>query len=316
MLLAGERTARAVRTARLGLLVNAVLVIVKLVTGIVGHSYALVADGVESTTDIFSSLIVWRGVTVAGRSPDERYPFGYGKAEAIAAAAVALLLLGAAGGIAVQAIREIHTPHHAPASYTLVVLVLVVAIKEFLFRYVFTVGSEVESIAVKTDAWHHRADAITSGAAFVGISVALIGGPGWASADDYAALAASLVIAANGVRFLRPALADLMDRAPDRAVLERITEKARGIDGVLGIEKILARRTGTGYRIVLHVQADPAMCLQDAHNLGGRVRSTLIHELPGVLDVVIHMEPYPGRGAPAPGAGLPAQEDEADPVPY
>lgn len=293
-----ERTRRAVRLAQVGLLINAVLVVVKVVTGIIGHSYALIADGVESSLDIFSSLIVWRGIHVAARSADESYHFGYGKAESVAAAAVSLLLFGAAVGIAIEAVREILTPHHGPAPFTLVVLIVVIGIKEVLFRRVLKEGEALESGAVQADAWHHRADAITSGAAFIGITVAVVGGPGYAAADDYAALLASVIIAFNGVRLLRPALADLMDRAPAADLLESVAAEAEREPGVMGIEKVLARRTGVGHFMILHVQADPAMSLHDAHELGGRVRSRLVRNLGSVIDAVIHMEPY----EPEPGA--------------
>jgi len=265
--------------------------VVKILTGVLGHSYALIADGVESTTDVFSSLVLWRGLNVAARSPDEDYPFGYGKAESLSAAVISLLLMGAAFGIAIQAVREIATPHHAPAPFTLGVLVLVVAVKETLFRRVFAVGDEMDSLAVRADAWHHRSDAITSLAAFVGISVALIGGPGWEPADDVAALFASAVILFNGTRLLRPAVQDLMDRAPDQALLEEVADVARRVDGVRATEKIMARRVGGRHRVVLHVQADPDLSLREAHDLGGRVRSLIVKEVSSVVDVLVHMEP-------------------------
>lgn len=175
------------RAAQTGLFVNIVLVIVKLVAGIAGHSGALVADAIESFSDIFSSLIVWGGLRITTRPADEEYPYGYGKAEALAAAIVSLMLLGAALGVAVAAIGEILTPHRLPAPYTLVVLAAVIPVKEILFRRVVRVGSETGSTAVKADAWHHRSDALTSAAALIGIGVALWGGPGWEAADDWAA---------------------------------------------------------------------------------------------------------------------------------
>jgi cation diffusion facilitator family transporter len=247
----------------------------------------------ESTTDILSSLIVWRGLVVSARAADARYHFGYGKAEAIAAAVVAMMLLGAAAGIAIQAGRAIAAPAHAPAPFTLVVLLVVIVTKEVLFRRVSAVGDEIGSTAVQVDAWHHRSDAITSLAAFVGIAVAVVGGPRWAAADAYAALIGALIIVINGLRFLRTAVGDLMDRAPSEDVLAQIRRTALAVDGVRGIEKVLARRFGIGYRIVMHVEADPAMSLHDAHILGGRVRRVLRTELPFVVDVVVHMEPSP-----------------------
>jgi cation diffusion facilitator family transporter len=292
--LSSERAQRSIRVAQVGLLINAVLVVVKIGTGIIGHSYALVADGVESSLDIFSSLIVWRGIHVAARSADESYHFGYGKAESVAAAAVSLMLMAAALGIAIEAVREILTPHHLPAPFTLIVLVVVIGIKETLFRFVMHEGEALESGIVQADAWHHRADAVTSGAAFLGISIALIGGQRYAAADDVAALLASAIIAFNGIRLLRPALADLMDRAPEADLLESVAAEAAREDGVLHIEKVVARRAGVGHFVTVHVQADRGLTLYAAHELGGRVRSRIVSNLPLVIDATIHMEPYEG----------------------
>jgi len=213
------------------------------------------------------------------------------RAEALAAAAVALLLIAAAAGIAVQAVREIHTPHHSPAPFTLAVLVGVILLKEGMFRRFRLAGHELGSRALEVDAWHHRSDAITSAAAFAGISLALIGGERWAPADDWAALFASAIIAFNGIRLLRPSVGDLMDRAPDPSVAAAVRETALCVDGVKAVEKLHVRRMGLGYRVVIHVQADPAMPLRDAHNLGGRVRSTL-RSMPMVIDAIVHMEPF------------------------
>ena len=282
---------RGLRLARFGLLVNAVLVVVKVTAGVLGNSYALVADGVESSLDIFSSLIVVRGLSIAGRTADERYHFGYAKAESVASAAVAVLLLVAAIGISIQAIREIVTPHHVPAPFTLIVLVGVIAAKELLFRKVLHAGTELGSMAVKADAWHHRSDAITSAAAFIGISIALIGGDEWAAADDWAALLASALIAWNGWRLLQPALDDLMDRAPDSDVIEAVRVSASDVPDVRRVEKALVRRAGVGYFITLHIEADADMPLRDAHLLGHMVKDRVMAEVPSALDVIVHMEP-------------------------
>ncbi|MCU0620905.1 MAG: cation diffusion facilitator family transporter [Gemmatimonadales bacterium] len=283
------------RMVRTGLLVNVVLALVKFLAGVLGNSYALIADAVESTSDILGSLIVWGGLRVAERSADDDYPFGYGKAESLAAAAVGLMLLAAAIGIAVEAIREIRTPHHAPAPFTLAVLVGVVLAKEVLFRRVLAVAERSGSTAVTADAWHHRSDAITSLAAFVGIGLALLGGPGWEQADDWAALVASAVIVSTGVRVLRPAIADLMDRAPDAAVLQRVADAANAVEGVLATEKLKVRKAGTEYWVDLHVQADPALSLHDAHLLSGIVKSAIRRAVPEVAGALIHMEPFEGR---------------------
>jgi len=283
---------KGIQTAQIGLLVNTVLAVVKLVAGLAGNAYVLVADAVESSADVFSSLVVWRGLHLASREADERYPFGYGKAEPLAAAVVSVMLLGAALGISLEAIREIRTPHHTPAPFTLAVLIGVIIVKEILYRRVFNVATEVSSTAVKADAWHHRSDAITSLAAFVGITIALLGGPGWESADDWAALLAAGVIAFNAIRLVRPAIDDLMDRSPGAGLLERVGAAAMATPDVRAIEKVRLRKVGFGYHLDLHVQTEPGMTLHNAHVLSGRVKAAIRAAVPEITAVLIHMEPY------------------------
>src|SRR5262245_60233467 len=227
-----ERLKRSLRATFIGLVVNTALATSKLVAGILGHSHALVADAVESLADVFSSLIVWRGLVVAEVPPDEDHPYGHGKAEPIAAAMVAGLLLAAAIWIVSQAAQEINDPHLAPAPFTLIVLIAVVVIKEGLFRFVLRESLTLESSAVHTDAWHHRSDAITSLAAAIGISIALVGGKGYEAADDWAAMVAAGVIAWNGWRLLHPALNELMDRSPKREIVDEIRRIAPSVPGV------------------------------------------------------------------------------------
>ena len=284
--------ARGVRAAQLGVLANAALAITKLVAGFVGNSYALVADAIESSADILSSLIVWGGLRVASREPDASYPFGYGRAETLAGATVAIMLLGAALVIAVEAVIEIRTPHHSPAPWTLAVLVGVIVIKWWLSRHVGSVASEISSTAVRSDAWHHLSDAITSTAAFVGISIAVWGGPGWESADDWAALVAAAVILYNGGRMLAESLGELMDRAVAPSLLDTIRSAAEGVDGVRATEKLAARKSGLHFRVTIHVQADPHLSLHEAHILGGKVKGAIRARLPNVQSVLVHMEPF------------------------
>jgi len=274
------------------MLVNAVLAIVKLVAGILGNTYALVADAVESTADIFASLVVWGGLRMASRDPDEEHPFGYGKAESLAAGVVSIMLLGAAVGIAIEAVREIRTPHKTPAPWTLLVIVGVLVVKFILFRRTAALGAEARSTAVSADAWHHASDAITSAAAFVGISIALWGGPGWEEADDWAALFASCIIFYNGILLVQPALHDLMDGMPGEDIVEPVRHAAARVDGVMAVEKLTARKAGLVYYVDIHVQANPAMTLHDAHELSGAVKSAIRSAAPQVRGVLVHMEPY------------------------
>jgi len=286
-----------IRAAQAGMLINATLAIAKLIAGLVGNAYALVADAIESTADIFSSVVVWRGLAIAALPADEDHPFGHGKAEPLAAAVVSVMLIGAAIGIALEAASEIRHPHHTPAPWTLVVLVVVMFVKTLLSRRVKAVAVDLGSSAVKADAFHHLSDAITSSAAFVGISIALIGGPGWESADDWAAIVAAGIIAYNGVAMLRPAFNDLMDRMPGEEVVAPVRRAAEAVPGVLAIEKLYVRPMGTSFRVTVHVQAEPTMLLHDAHVLGGRVRRAIREAVPRVQDVLVHMEPFEASSA-------------------
>jgi len=286
-----------IRAAQAGMLINATLAIAKLIAGLVGNAYALVADAIESTADIFSSVVVWRGLAIAALPADEDHPFGHGKAEPLAAAVVSVMLIGAAIGIALEAASEIRHPHHTPAPWTLVVLVVVMFVKTLLSRRVKAVAVDLGSSAVKADAFHHLSDAITSSAAFVGISIALIGGPGWESADDWAAIVAAGIIAYNGVAMLRPAFNDLMDRMPGEEVVAPVRRAAEAVPGVLAIEKLYVRPMGTSFRVTVHVQAEPTMPLHDAHVLGGRVRRAIREAVPRVQDVLVHMEPFEASSA-------------------
>jgi cation diffusion facilitator family transporter len=292
-----EPAAQGIRSAQLGVAVNAVLALVKILAGMLGNTYALVADGIESLADIASSLIVWGGLSIAALPPDENHPFGHGKAEALAAATVSLMLLGAAAGIAIQSILEIRTPHHPPAAWTLIVLVGVIVIKYLIARRVSAVGASIGSTAVSADARHHVSDAVTSAAAFLGISIALIGsrvrgGSGWASADDWAAVVAAAVIAYNGVSMLVPALHDLMDRMPGPEVVQPIREAAQSVRGVCLVEQLAVRKTGLTYDVALHVQADPALTLLEAHAMGGAVKAAIRQRLPAAKHIHVHMEPF------------------------
>lgn len=286
------RLQRSVWATVLGLVTNAALACVKLIAGIVGSSYALVADAVESFADIASSLIVWRGVVVANRPADKDHPYGHGKAETVAAAAVSMMLVGAAILIFVQSVREVFTPHHAPAPYTLFVLLVVVLIKESLFRFVGRVGDEVASSAVMADAWHHRSDALTSAVAALGISVALVGGDAYKSADDVAAIFAAGVIAWNGFRLLKPAVDELMDAAPREDIVGRARAVAFRVEKVRGVEKCLARRMGHGYLLDMHVEVDGNLSVAEAHQLAHEVKDAIRAQLPRVNDVAIHVEPF------------------------
>lgn len=280
------------RLAGIGLFVNAGLALVKGAAGILGHSYALLADAAESVADIGGSVVVWSGLRVASRSPDYDHPYGHGKAEPLATAAVGLILCLVALAILYQAVEAMLVPHGRPAPFTLVVLVLVIIVKATLSRTVLRAAGDVGSRALAADAWHHRVDVITSAAAFVGISATLIGGPGWDWCDGAAGSVASIIVFVNGVHILRPALHELMDGAPDRELLDLVLSAARSVDGVQLIEQLKARKLGNRYLVDLHAQADPAMSLNEAHILSGCIKSAIRTAVPSVQNVLVHMEPF------------------------
>ncbi|MDX2115193.1 MAG: cation diffusion facilitator family transporter, partial [Planctomycetota bacterium] len=290
-----DESRATLRLVRYGALVNVVLALVKLLAGVLGNSYALIADGVESTADVLGSLVVWGGVRIASRGADEAYPFGYGKAEALAASVVGLMLLAAAIGIGIESAREIVTPHHAPAPFTLVVLVLVVLVKEVLFRRVAAHGAKTGSTAASADAWHHRSDAITSAAAFIGVSVAIWGpglfnAPNLVLADEAAAILASGIILFTAFRLIRPSLRELLD-ATTPALAEKVRSSAAKVEGVALVEKVHARKSGRGYLVDMHLHVAPDLSVRAAHALAGKVKAVVRENHPAVRHVLIHIEP-------------------------
>lgn len=285
------QASRGMRAALMAMAVSGVLGGVKVIAGVAGHSYALIADGVESLLDIVSSIAVWGSLKVAAADPNQRYPYGYGKAEPLAGLVIAAGLVVVAGVLAVQSIHEIRKPHQAPAPFTLIVLVAVVVVKELLFRWLVHTGREIESRAMESDAWHHRSDALTSIAAFIGISIALWGGKGYESADDWAALAACALIAFNGVRLFRAALGEILDAAPPVEDLTRIREIAASVSGVTGIDDCRARKSGLGWLVDIHVEVDGEMPVREGHRIAHEVKDALLASDAGVLDALVHIEP-------------------------
>ena len=289
--MAKDRLQRGLRTTFLGIVVNVVLGAAKFAAGIFGHSHALIADATESFVDIFNSLVVWRGIVVAAAPADEEHPYGHSKAEPLAAAFGAIMLLVAATWIAAKALVEITEPHASPKWFTLVVLVVVIAVKEGLFRFVIGEGEATDNSAVKTDAWHHRSDAITSAGAFIGIGIALVGGGKFSWADDAAAIFCAIIIGFNGWLLLRPALSELMDKAPDPKIIERIRRLASGVGGVERVEKCFVRKAGHLFFVEMHVEVNPQMTVLRSHEIAHEVKDQIRGQMPNVSDVLVHIEP-------------------------
>jgi cation diffusion facilitator family transporter len=283
---------KAAKSTLTGIVLSIVLVFVKGIAGIFGNSYALIADAIESASDVVTSVILWFGIKVAARQPDKNHPYGHGKAEPIAAIVVAISLIGAAILIAVQSVENMLTPHSIPESFTLWVLAIVVIGKEVLFRYVIKIGKEIESNAVKADAWHHRSDAITSAAAFIGISIALWGGQGYEAADDWAALFSSVIIIINAYLIFKPAFAEIMDAAPPLEMIERTVRVASKVEGVLEVEKCLIRKMGFEYFADMHVKVNGNLTVYEGHRIAHQVKDAILKENDKIFDVLIHIEPF------------------------
>jgi len=289
---AQDAARRSARLVLRGVALNAALAVVKIAAGILGNTYALIADGAESLLDILSSALVWAGFRVAARPPDADHPYGHGKAEPLTGLVVALFVFLMAGWIAVHAVREIITPHAGPAWWTLLVLAAVVAVKTWFSRRLGSAGLEADSTALGVEALHHGADAMTSAAAFIGISVALVGGSGWETADDWAALFACAIIAFNGAGMVGKALGDVMDTAAPAPLEREVRAIALGVPGVLALDKLRMRKSGLSYLVDIQVLVDGELSVRAGHAIAHAVKDALTASTRHrISDVTVHVEP-------------------------
>ena len=294
---ASLRTGTGAALGAIGL--NAGIGGLKLAAGLLGHSYALVADAAESFTDVLSSSISFVGLLVAARPADNTHPSGHGRAETLASMAVAIALMIVGGLICWHAVLSLAIPRQAPDPRTLLVLVPVILVKEWMFRRLRERGLATGSVAIVTEAWHQRGDVVTSIAALAGILIAWIGGPGWSHADSWAAITASIWLIGVGLWLLNPPLHELMEGSVDPALMEFVRETGEACQGIRGIDKIWVRKLGMRLMIDLHVEVDPRISVQEGHRLAHMVKGRIKTELPQVLDVMVHVEPYDPTRAPA-----------------
>jgi cation diffusion facilitator family transporter len=274
-----------------GIATNAALALVKFAGGIYGNTYALIADGVESLLDVFSSFLVWAGMRVAGRPPDDSHPFGHGRAEPLSAFVGAGLVFITAALVASHAVHEILHPRGKPHWLTLVLLVGIIVVKLGLFRAVKNVGDAAHSTALEVEAWHHWADAMTSAAAFVGIAVALIGGSRTVGADNWAALFACVVVVVNGIRMLHRATGEMMDSAVPEEITNQVRAIAFGVPGVGALDKCRVRKSGISHLVDIQVRVDGDLTVRAGHEIAHAVKDALLKAPLGVTDVSVHIEP-------------------------
>ena len=281
----------AIRTTYFSIIGNTALAVIKGLAGVFGNSYALIADAIESTTDIFASILVLLGFKYAKRPADDNHPYGHGKIEPLITFAVVAFLVVSATIIAYTSIENIQTPHETPESWTLIVLGLIIIWKEISFQIVIKKSKQTNSSSLKADAWHHRSDAITSVMAFIGISIALIFGKGYENADDWAALFASAFILFNSYLILRPALGEVMDEQLYDDLIIEIREKSMKVHGVLGTEKCFVRKAGMRYNVDLHAIVNGEISVKIGHDISHNLKDYLRQEIPSLGHVLIHIEP-------------------------
>ena len=284
-------TKAALKTTLTGIIVSLALAIIKALGGIFGNSYALIADAIESTTDIITSSLLYIGLTWSSKPADKEHPYGHGKAEALIALGIALALVIAAVIIGIESVHNIRTPHDSPKAFTLLILGGVILTKELLYRYVIKTGNEINSGAVKADAFHHRSDAITSGAAFIGITIGLCGGPGYEVADDWAALLAGLIIIINAYLIARPAIGELLDEELEPHLNEQVKKLAAEVAGVEFIEKCYIRKMGLKSHADMHVWVNKNLTVAQGHTIAHAVQDHIQEQLPQFAIINIHIEP-------------------------
>lgn len=280
----------AVKAILFSIVGNTLLAIIKLFSGIIGCSYALIADAIESTADIFSSGLVLLGLKYSNKNADENHPYGHGRAEPLITFLTVGFLMASAALIAHESIINIRTPHEAPKAWTLFILGSIIIWKEYSYRLVLKRSKETGSSSLKADAWHHRADSVTSISAFIGISISLILGKGYESADDWGALFAAAFILYNCYHIFRPALGEIMDEHTHHDLLDEV-KKASHIDGIVDLEKCFIRKSGMKYHVDIHAWVDGDISVTEGHKLSHKLKDNLHKEIPQLGHIMIHIEP-------------------------
>lgn len=272
---------------------NISLAALKILVGAMGSSYALIADGIESLADCLSSLIVWNGLRISRREPDYEHPYGHGKAEALAALLAGIGLLASAVLIAWHAIKELTGDQTTPAFFTIPALCAVIIAKEALHRFTISGARQHDSIALRAEAFHHRSDSLTSLVVMLGIAIAVFAGPKFAFFDDLAALLVTALIFYNGLRIIRPAFDELMDRRIENAQAQTILSTVQANPCVREIDTLIVRRSGRDLLVDIHLEVDPTISVEDGHRIAHAVKDSLMDLTePRVAHVTTHVEPH------------------------
>ncbi|MCA9090384.1 MAG: cation transporter [Planctomycetaceae bacterium] len=288
-----ELYADATRAALLGLGVNLALGIAKLVGGLVGSSFALIADAVNSLGDVVTTVVVLLALRVAQRPADAEHPYGHTRAEGIAASNVAVLIIISAMVVGWEAIQRLSHPHAVPPMWTLWLAGANIVIKEGLYRYKIKVGKRTGSGAMIANAWDHRSDALCALAVLLGLLAIRLGGPRFIWADEAASLVVMGAIIWSGVQLFRTSASDLMDVQADPELVERIRAAARQVKDVRDVETLWVRKSGLEFFADIHIEVDQHLTVAAGHRIGHEVKDRLLRDFPRLRDVLVHLEPYP-----------------------
>ena len=279
-----------------GSIVNFILLILKFVAGIVGHSAAMIADAVHSLSDFITDIVVIVFVRIAGKPQDEGHDYGHGKYETLATAIIGVILLGVGIGILVNSVKSIVDVFNgeelkSPSIWALVAAAVSIVSKEILYQYTVFKGKRLNSKAVIANAWHHRSDAFSSIGTLIGIGGAIFLGAKWRALDPVAAFVVSLFIVKVSVELVKPCLDELLEKSLPKEVEDRILAIILSHPEVSSPHHLRTRYIGNNVAIEVHIRMDGSMALSDAHEITKRIEASLKEEFGPDTHIGIHMEP-------------------------
>lgn len=281
------------RIAATGMAISGALALAKIFAGLAGHSTAVVADGLESASDVFSSGLVLLGLILAAKPADENHPYGHGRVEILTGLLIGLILIDGGALISYGSYRRIGTPHEPLLSYVIWPLIASLVLKSFLATWKFRYGRKIRSASLAADAWNDTMDSLSAVTALVAVGLDLFDPVRFKDADRYGGFAVGLIVILTGIRVARDTAMQLIDTMPDDAMMDLIRNAAHTVPGVRGVEKCFARKTGMRYHVDLHLEVDPGMTVRQSHEIAHEVRERILQRLDWVADVLVHVEPAP-----------------------
>lgn len=286
---ADTRTAR--RVALLGICASAVLAILNIVVGLLARSTSVVATGMEFAGDVLASTVVFFGMVIAVKPADENHPYGHGRVETLAAFAVGMILAVGGVGICWNSLQNVGEQHPPPSGAAIAVLVVAIAVRGIMSVAKFRIGRRIRSAGLVADAWNDTVDILAAAAALTAVVLAMYNSERFLAADHYGGFAVGAIVILTALRVLREASLELMDTMPDPDMMRRVRSAAQSVQGVFGVDKSYARKTGFKYHVDLHIEVDPSLTVAESHAIAGQVRSRVRADIGWVADVLVHVEP-------------------------